>query len=110
MSDQEKALAEARAEGRTEAVKTAGIKLAAAEFRAAAAGKLADPAAALEVLDLTKFVGEDGDVNRRGLTALVDKLAAALPAPAVPPGHVPAGPHGAPPSDDFLRSALRENQ
>src|SRR5215467_12669262 len=52
MSEADKALAKARDEGKAEARREAGLKLAAAEFRVAAAGKLADPDAALEVLDL----------------------------------------------------------
>ena len=78
MTDHEKALQAARAEGRAEAFKAAGLRVAAAEFRALAAGKLADPATVLEVLDLSRFVGDEGEVDLVGLTALVDKLAAAL--------------------------------
>ena len=74
MSDDKKA--------HVEAIKSAGLRAAAAEFRAAAAGKLADPAAALQVLDLSCFVGDEGEVDSVRLAAMVDKLAAALrPAP-----------------------------
>ena len=45
MTDQEKAVAAARAEGRADAEAAASRKLAAAEFRAQAAGKLAGPRA-----------------------------------------------------------------
>lgn len=76
----EKALQAARDEGRIEALKGVGLRVAAAEFCVAAAGKLADPAAALEVLDLSRFVGDEGEVDLAGLTAMVDKLAAALSA------------------------------
>jgi hypothetical protein len=78
MTDDEKALQAARDQGRAEAFKAAGLRIAAAEFRALAAGKLADPAAVLEVLDLSRFVGDEGEVDSAGLTAVVAKLAAAL--------------------------------
>ena len=77
-SDDEKALQAARDEGRIEAFKIVGLRVAAAEFCVVAAGKLADPVAALEVLDLSPFVGDEGEVDLAGLTAMVDKLAAAL--------------------------------
>jgi hypothetical protein len=84
-SDDEKALQAARDEGRAEAFKAVGLRVAAAEFRAVAAGKLADPDAALEVLDLSRFVGDEGEVDLAGLTTIVDKLAA-------PPCTDPDGP------------------
>jgi len=77
-SDDEKALQAARDEGRAEALKAVGLRVAAAEFRAVAAGKLADPAAVLAVLDLPRFVGVEGDVDLAGLTAMVDMLVAAF--------------------------------
>src|SRR5262249_54640823 len=70
-SAEEKAIQAARDGGRAEAFKAAGLRVAAAEFRALAAGKLADPAAALEVLDLSRFVGDEGEVDLAGLTAIV---------------------------------------
>jgi hypothetical protein len=106
MSDSDKALAKARDEGKAEARREAGLRLAAAEFRAAAAGKLADPDAALEVLDLAKFVNDDGEVDRAELAKLIERLVASLPA-ANGPGRVPAGPRGSTAADgDFLRQAL----
>jgi hypothetical protein len=78
ISDVEKAVQVARDEGRAEAFRAAGLRVAAAEFRAVAVGKLADPAAALEVLDLSRFVGDGGGVDLASLTAMVNKLAAAM--------------------------------
>jgi len=109
MNDQERAVAEAKDAGRKEAARAAGIKVAAAEFRALAAGKLADPSKMLEDEDLNlgRFVNDDGEVDKRGLARLVDRLAAAA-APAPNPGTVPAGPRGGAPADtDFLRTALQ---
>jgi hypothetical protein len=111
MTEQEKAVAGARAEGRTEVLKTAGQRLAAAEFRAAAAGKLADPAAALDLVDLGRFVTDDGEVDTKKITEAVDKLVAALPAPTNGngSGRIPAGARGgagAGREDEWLRSSI----
>ena len=86
----ETALQAARDEGRADAFKAAGLRVAAAEFRAVAAGKLADPAAALEVLDLSRFVSDKGEVDLVGLTTIVDKLAAVSTSPYSdwPVGHL----------------------
>jgi len=106
MTEQERLVAEARQAGKAEALQAAGLQVAAAEFRALAAGRLADPAAALEDLNLARFVGEDGTVNKRSLAAMVDRLAAAA-APAAPkPGSIPGGPHGATGETDFIRQAM----
>jgi hypothetical protein len=108
MSDQEKLIAQAKDEGRKEAVQAAGRRLAAAEFKAAAAGKIGDPAAALEVLDLSKFVGQDGEPDSTAIQKVVDRLALAMPVQAPPSGRVPAGPRSdSDESPDFIRTALR---
>ena len=107
MTDADKALAKARDEGRAEAQQAAGLRVAAAEFVAAATGKLADPTAALELLDLKRFVGPDGEVDSKALGQYVDKLTAALPAPAQPGGKVPAGARGPASDGDFLGAMLR---
>ena len=110
MTDQEKALAAAREDGRKEAARAAGVALAAAEFRALAVGKLADPGKMIEDgdLNLGRFVADDGTIDAKGLAKLVDRLAAnAAPVNGSGPG-VPAGPRGAGPADgDFLRAAMR---
>jgi hypothetical protein len=87
MTDQEKAIAQAKEEGRAEAAQAASLRLAAAEFRAQAAGKIANPDAALAVLDLSKLL-KDGEPDKTAIGKLVDQLAAVPP----PPGKVPAGP------------------
>ena len=87
MTDQERAIAEARAAGKAEAESAAAHQLAAAEFRAQAAGKLANPEAALAVLDLAKLL-KDGQPDRDAIAAVIAQLAVVPP----PPGHVPAGP------------------
>jgi hypothetical protein len=105
MTDAERALAKAREDGAAEARKAAGSALAAAEFRAAAVGVLADPDAALEALDLGRFVNDDGEVDRKKIADLVKRLATAAGG-----GKIPAGSRGAPPDNDFLRAALRSGR
>jgi len=104
MTDAEKAIADAREEGRASAAAEAAGRLAAAEFRAAAVGKLADPDAALEVLDLAKLVGEDGEPDRKAIAAVVDRLAQTPPANGG--GRVPAGPRQPQQQEDFIRGVL----
>lgn len=83
MSEQEKAVADAVAAGRAEALREFGTKLVHAEFRAASAGKIAaerlDPL--LDAIDLTKFVGEDGTVNVERVQAFFATIAPAAPPP-----------------------------
>lgn len=113
MSEAEKAIAAARVEGRSEALREAGKRLAAAEFRAIATGKIGDPAGALELIDLGRFVGDDGEPDTAAIEDAVGKLAAALTAngqrPPVPQApHVPAGARDQDAGDtDWLRSALK---
>lgn len=78
MSELERAVADARAQAKAEAMAEFGATLVEAEFRAAAAGRM--DADALEVivggLNLTKFV-EDGKVNRDEVARYVDSIAPA---------------------------------
>lgn len=60
---------------REEALATANQRILKAEIRAQAAGKLADPADALNYLDLADFeVGEDGDVDSAAITQAIAEL------------------------------------
>ena len=86
MTDAEKAIATAREEGRAEAAQEHARELAAAEFRAQAAGRITNPDAALAVLDLAKLL-KDGKPDKTAIGKLVDQLAVVPP----PPGKVPAG-------------------
>jgi hypothetical protein len=109
MTDQEKAVEQAREEGRKLAARAAGVALAGAEFRALAAGKLADPAKMVEDgdLNLGRFVDDDGNVDKRALGRLVERLASSAAPVQAGPG-VPPGPRGNGQSgqDDFLRSIM----
>src|SRR5215472_14482348 len=96
MSDEDRRLAEAREE--------AARALAGAELRHLLTGRLTDPEAAIEYVDLSRLV-KDGEPNRRAINALADKLAPAQQ-PA-PPGRVPAGVREPAPEQDWLGSVIR---
>lgn len=64
-----------RRDAETAAVAKANERILKAEIRAAAAGKLTDPADALAHLDLTQFeVGEDGSVDENEITEAISDL------------------------------------
>lgn len=75
MTEQEKAVAEAKAAGLAEAAKTYGSRLAAAELRAAAAAKGVDLSDLGSLLNTAQFVTDEGDVDSKAIKAAVDKLA-----------------------------------
>lgn len=112
-SDSEKAIAAAKAEGRTEALTVSNSRILRAEVKAAAAGVLQDPDDAVRLLDLDAFeVGEDGEVDTKAIAAEVAALAKAKPYLAVgaKPTALPGG--GATPSqgfsmDDLIRRKAR---
>jgi hypothetical protein len=83
LSETEKAIAEAKAAGRTEALAETGKRLAAAELRAAAAAAGLDVAEVLDLVDLTRFVGEDGNPDEKAIAEAVTKFAGLRGEPAV---------------------------
>jgi hypothetical protein len=101
MTEQEKAVAKAREDGRAEAAQSAALVMAAAEFKVQAAGKIANPDAALAALDLSKLIS-NGEPDNKAISELVEQLAAVPPAP----GRVPAGPRepAASGSTDWVRA------
>lgn len=69
-------------------------QLVRAELRAAATGKLRDPADALALVDLDAFTGTAGDVDTAAIAAAVDQLVKDKPylaAEPAPPGPAPWG-------------------
>lgn len=65
---------------RDEALTVANARILKAEVRAAAAGKLADPADALRFLDLSSIeVGEDGEIDAATVASAIDDLITAKP-------------------------------
>lgn len=119
-TDAEKAVAAAREEGRREALGQVAGRMVEAEVRAAAAGKLADPADAIRLLDLTGFVDDAGEIDAKAIVAAVDELVTAKPylaanaaksngtaaASAAPQGTRP-GPALEGDGDAFLRRVVR---
>jgi len=81
MSEQEKAVktaaTETEARVRAEEHAKAAARLARAELRAAAAGRVEEKALKgfLDYADLTKFVGDDGEPNEKAIAAVVKDLA-----------------------------------
>lgn len=72
------------------ALAKANERILKAEIRAAAAGKLTDPADALHYLDLTGFqVGDDGEVDRAAVTAAIESLVKSKPYLAAQGGATP---------------------
>lgn len=74
MTDAERAVAEAEARGRTAAVTAFGQRLATSEIRAAAASVGADLDGVFDYLDLSRFVGDDGEPDMKAVKAFVGGL------------------------------------
>jgi hypothetical protein len=108
MSEAEKAVAEAKAAGRAEVRGEYGQKLARTQFDAAAGRRNPDfdTASALDYLDLSRFVGEDGEPDAKAIKAAVERL---VPAPTGGPPSFDGGARTpAPPAkdmNDILRRA-----
>jgi hypothetical protein len=79
MTETEKAVAEAEARGRAAGQTESGKRLVRAEFRAAAAGRVDKEAlnAYLEDVDLSRFVGEDGEPDLKAIESRIAKLGGA---------------------------------
>ena len=118
MSEAEKAVAEAKAEGRKAALAEVSSRLLTAEVRALAADRMADPADAVHLLDLEGLVDDDGHIDSK---AIVDRLEALLKdKPYLAKAGKPAAlraPHGArddgaekPSGDAFIRRAVRHRR
>lgn len=91
-TEQDKAIEQARKEASTEAAKTFGSRLAEAQFRVAASGRLDGDQleGLLEVVDLGRFVDEHGDPDIEAITAAVSRVA-----PKAPDGYAPDEAQGA---------------
>lgn len=77
MTEQERAVDEARTEARASALAEVGGRVAAAEIRAAAAGRMAPEQldVLLDGLNVTRFLDESGEVDRDKVAAFVDGIA-----------------------------------
>lgn len=108
LSDDEKAIADAREDGRKAAASEFGTRLARSSFTAAAAARNAGFKVAdlFEYVDLAKFVGDDGEPDEKAIEAAVKRL---IPeSQAVPPDFEPGtrtpSPK-APSMNDMIRKA-----
>lgn len=93
MSDQERAIDEAKAAARAEALAEVGAKVAVAEFKAAASGRLSDDAVStlLAGLDLKAFLDDAGDVDPTKVRSFLDTVAPAVEEAAPTPGDLLSG-------------------
>lgn len=116
MSDQEKAIEQARREARAEATGAFNKRLVQADVRAAAAGRLTDPEDAIRFLDLDTFaVNDDGDTDKKAIAAAVAQLVKDKPYLAAgatrPTGDADQGARGAGAGsssmNDLIRNAIR---
>ncbi len=72
---EEQALEQARAEARQEATAKANERIVRAEVKAAATGKVKNPALALKLIDTSEIeVDDDGEVDSDAVTAAIDDL------------------------------------
>jgi hypothetical protein len=112
LSESEKAIEEARVAGRKEGARSAGVRLVAAEFRAKAAeAKLPGVGSLLDVIDLTKFVDDDGEPDTELIQAAIDKIADGLAAAdngraKVKAPEIPKGVRPKVGDDDWIRSIV----
>lgn len=79
MSEQEKALDDARSSGFAEALNALGSQLVAAQIKVRAAGRLDEERvdALIEAIDLRKFIADDGQVRADDVAEFVDRVAPA---------------------------------
>ena len=107
MTESEKAIAEAEAKGRTAAATEFGAELARERFDALAGRRNPDfdTAQALEYVDLSKFLGEDGRPDAKAIAAAVERL---VPAPAGGLPNFDGGTRKPPPSGGDMNALLRQ--
>jgi hypothetical protein len=119
-TDADRAIAAAREEGRREALGQVSARMVDAEVRAAAAGRLADPADAVRLLEVASFVDDDtGEIDGPAIAAAIDDLIeqkpylktsppanGSHPTPPAPQGTRP-GPAVEADGDAFLRRVAR---
>ncbi|GGS88460.1 hypothetical protein ACFFV7_50985 [Nonomuraea spiralis] len=99
MSEQEKAVEQAKAEGRAEAAREHGRQLAESKFEAALAKKGIELGDVADLIDVGKFVKDDGTVDQDAITKAVARLAKLAPkAPSTSGGDFGGGNGGGAPS------------
>ncbi len=86
MSETEKAIAQAKAEGSAEAKRSYGLKAAALELKAEAAMKGVDLSEVGDLIDVSKFLDEEGEPDAKAIKAAVARFTKLVPKPAGPSG------------------------
>lgn len=105
MSETERAIAEAKAAGRTEAASEFGKRLVKSELAIAAAKRNPDfDTAGLDYLDLSRFVGDDGEPDAKAIAGAVERL---VPAPSGAPSF-DGGARNSPPKTGDMNSIIRK--
>lgn len=110
-TDSERIVAEAKAEGKREALAEANSRLLSAEIRSSAAGKLADPADAVRLLDLDSFIDADGNIDDKAIRAAIDDLVRTKPYLAAGPssnGSFDGGARGGGGGGNDMNAIIRE--
>lgn len=79
LSESERAVAEAKAAGRTEVLAEVGARMARSEMRAAAARAGLDIDGDLDYLDMARFVGDDGEPSEREIAKYIATRAESQP-------------------------------
>lgn len=75
LSEVDRAIKEAKDAARAEALAEVGVERVKDKVEAAAGGKLADPDLAPALLgDLTRFVGDDGSIDKKAISTAIDEL------------------------------------
>ena len=108
MTDQEKAIDEARAAARAEVMGEISSKVVAAEFKAAAAGRLDDAALTnlLGGLNLASFLDESGEVDTDKVANLVASIAPTPASADFGQGARSTASSGSDPLTDALKNAV----
>jgi hypothetical protein len=112
MTEQEKAVEQAKAEARKEAFGLVGSRLVDAEVKAAVAGRNVNVDALLEGLDRSRFLTDDGEPDTKAITKWVDALVPADPAkPGFPDlGQGARGSASADTAGDAMNALLRSRR
>lgn len=107
MTEQEKQVTEAENRGRLAAAGEFGKRLARTEFDALAGRRNADydTAPALELIDLAKFVGDDGEPDAKAIRAAVERI---VPEPQTGPPSYDGGPRASTPPAVDMNKRMRE--
>lgn len=104
MSEQERAIEEAKQSAKSEAALSYGKRLATSEIRAAAATAGSDLTGVFDYLDLARFVGEDGEPDEKAIKAFVD----GLPKKETPTPSFDGGPRTPAPAQQGMTGLIRK--